>query len=198
MKKTTSEPQAAGLIAQLDALDALADDQIDYSDAPALADWSDAVRGRYFNPEVVVARPRRVAMPEPVAAMFEAIKVLEQKYPRRKFTLDGHLAGSIGEVIAAEALNLELHPGTDTDDAGADVQIKLTDGRAIAMHGPSQRLVVMRVVSPQEAEIVYDGPGQPAWDEASKPGKDGQRVVSLARLRKFAATNAPRPRCPRF
>jgi hypothetical protein len=51
----------------------------------------------------------------------------------RKFTLDGHLVGSIGEVVAACAFGLTLYPsGTDTHDGesedGRRVQIKLTGG----------------------------------------------------------------------
>lgn len=74
--------------------------------------------------------------------------------------------------------------GHDAYDANGDVQIKMS----VAMYATCDRLVVLRVVSPEEAEIVYDGPGQPAWENAGKIGKNGQRVVSLARLRAIAAT----------
>jgi hypothetical protein len=98
--------------------------------------------------------------------------------------------GSIGEVVAAEALGLTLHPasypGHDAFDADGDVQIKMTAGKSVALYATCARLVVLRVVSPDEAEIVYDGPGEPAWSEARKPGKNGQRVISLARLRDIA------------
>ena len=73
--------------------------------------------------------------------------------------------------------------GHDAYDANGDVQIKMTAGKSVAMYAECMRLVVIRVVSPQEAEIVYDGPGAPAWTGAGKVGKNGQRVVSLARLR---------------
>ena len=109
------------------------------------------------------------------------------KYPSRKFTPDGHLVGSIGEVVAAEALGLTLHPmsraGHDAYDANGDVQIKMTAGKSVAMYSDCCRLVVLHVVSPAEAEIVYDGKGAPAWAGAGKAGKNGQRVVSLAKLR---------------
>ncbi len=55
------------------------------------------------------------------------------------------------------------------------------------MYATCTRLVVLRVVSPEEAEIVYDGPGEPAWSAAGKVAKNGQRVVSLAKLRVLAA-----------
>jgi hypothetical protein len=114
-------------------------------------------------------------------------------YPGRKFTPDGHLVGSIGEVVAAEALGLTLYPmsraGHDAYDADGDVEIKMTAGKMVAMYATSERLVVLRVVSPEEAEIAYDGPGQPAWEKTGKSGKNGRRVVSLARLRAMAAND---------
>ena len=110
-------------------------------------------------------------------------------YPGRRFTPDGHLVGSIGEVIAAEALGLTLYPASkpihDAYDANGDVQIKMTAGSKIAMYAACRRLVVLRVVSSTEAEIVYDGPGEPAWDAAGKMGKNGQRVISLSRLKRL-------------
>jgi len=133
---------------------------------------------------------RTVPLPPAVSAIFRAVKELEAQYPTRKFTPDGHLVGSIGEVVAAEALGLTLYPmsqsGHDAYDAKGDVQIKMTGGKSVAMYAECVRLVVLRVVSPEQAEIVYDGPGQPAWARAGKIGKNGQRVVSLAKLRAIA------------
>jgi hypothetical protein len=48
---------------------------------------------------------QRIKLPAPVAAIYRAVEELEAAYPLRKFTPDGHLVGSIGEVIAAEALS---------------------------------------------------------------------------------------------
>ncbi len=139
---------------------------------------------------------RRISLPPEVARIYEAVAELEVRYPGRKFTPDGHLVGSIGEVIAAEALGLTLHPasypGHDAFDAAGDVQIKMTGrtGRSVALYATCVRLVVLQVISPQEAEIVYDGPGEPAWQAASRAGKNGQRVVRLSRLRTIAADQA--------
>jgi hypothetical protein len=101
---------------------------------------------------------RRVKLPPPVAAIYRAVAELEALYPDRKFTPDGHLVGSIGEVVAAEALGLTLHPsshpGHDAFDANGDVQIKMTGGESVSLYATCDRLVVLRVVSSQEAEIV--------------------------------------------
>jgi hypothetical protein len=133
---------------------------------------------------------RRVPLPEPVARIYKAVAELEAQYPGRKFTPDGHLVGSIGEVVAAEALGLTLHamskPGHDAFDDNGDVQIKMTARKRVAMYATCKRLVVLQVISPQEAEIVYDGPGKPAWESTRKKAKNGQKTVSLSRLRSSA------------
>ena len=66
-----------------------------------------------------------------------------QSYVRgRKFTSDGHMVSSIGEVIAAEALGLRLRrasnptvePGHDAkDENGVQMQSKITAGKRVAL-----------------------------------------------------------------
>jgi hypothetical protein len=133
---------------------------------------------------------RRIPLPDAVARIYEATAELEKRYPQRKFTPDGHLVGSIGEVIAAEALGLTLHPmsypGHDAFDGVNDVQIKLTAGTRVALYACCARLVVLRIVSPTEAELIYDGPGEPAWNAAGKMQKNGQRQISLRALTAIA------------
>ena len=58
---------------------------------------------------------------------------LERLYPGRHFTPDGHMVGSLGEVMAADAYGLRLfeasHPIHDAvDSKGRLVQIKATQG----------------------------------------------------------------------
>lgn len=124
--------------------------------------------------------------------IYKATAELSALYPGRPFTPDGHLVGSIGEVVAAEALGLTLyppsHPGHDASDENGDVQIKMTAGKSVSMYATCTRLVVLRVVSPEEAEIVYDGPGDVAWQQAGAMAKNGQRRISLSRLRSIAET----------
>ena len=44
-----------------------------------------------------------------VHKMIEIVKELETEFPGRHFTLDGHLVGSIGEVMAAYYYGIELY-----------------------------------------------------------------------------------------
>jgi hypothetical protein len=130
-----------------------------------------------------------VKLPKPVGDIYRAVAELTSAYPGRKFTPDGHLVGSIGEVVAAKALGLTLypgsHPGHDAYDAKGDVQIKTTAAQSISLYDTCVRLVVLKIVSPEEAEIVYDGPGKPAWSAAGAKQKNGQRRISIAKLRKL-------------
>jgi hypothetical protein len=49
-----------------------------------------------------VTQGQRIAVPKPAISLFKAVEELEASYAGRKFSLDGHLMGSIGEVIARE------------------------------------------------------------------------------------------------
>src|SRR5215471_8369482 len=93
---------------------------------------------------------KKISLPEPVARIYKAVKELEVLYPERKFTLDGHLVGSLGEVIAAERLGLTLYqmsqPGHDAHDANCvNFQIKMTAGKSVSMYATCEKLVVLHV-----------------------------------------------------
>jgi hypothetical protein len=77
-------------------------------------------------------------------------------------------------------------PGHDAYHANGDVQIKLTAGTSVSMFADCTRLIVLRVVSPEQAEIVYDGPGTPAWAAAGSMQKNGQRKIALTKLQTIA------------
>ena len=49
-------------------------------------------------------------VPRLIGRLYEIVDRFEQLFPGRKFTPDGHLVGSIGEVIAANLHDLELLP----------------------------------------------------------------------------------------
>jgi hypothetical protein len=41
-------------------------------------------------------------IPELIGQLFKTVRALNEIFPDRPFTPDGHLVGSIGEVVAAE------------------------------------------------------------------------------------------------
>lgn len=128
-----------------------------------------------------------------IKELYKITNELENSYPGRKFTIDGHLVGSIGEVIVAEHYGLELLPNsTKTHDAktsdGKMVQIKATQVKGIAISSEPDYLIVIRLLSDGVWEEIYNGPGKAAWDSAGKMQKNGQRPISLSKLRSLMSS----------
>jgi uncharacterized protein DUF6998 len=123
-------------------------------------------------------------------ALYSASSGLESLFPGRKFTLDGHLVGSIGEVVAAYMFDLRLNTAsTQGHDAksqdGRNVEIKLTQGKSVALRHEPDHLIVLQRAKGSSIKVVYNGPGSNAWNAAGKMQKNGQRSVSLSRLSKL-------------
>jgi hypothetical protein len=144
--------------------------------------------------------PIRMPLPRVVEKIYEAVAELERDYPRRKFTPDGHMVGSIGEVIAEKKFGLRLLPvGTKGHDAvdhkGRNVQIKLTGGSYVVMNDTCDRLLVMCITPDKKhAEVVYYGDGAPIWQAARRIREDGKRksaprAITVKKLRKMSETN---------
>lgn len=135
-----------------------------------------------------------------IREIYKIANELEEMYPGRHFTPDGHMIGSIGEVIAAEEYGLELfeasHPVHDakTQD-GKLVQIKATQGDRIAIGECPEYLIVLKIHRDGGFEEVYNGPGNIAWSLVGKRQKTGQYHVSLVKLR---AAMADIPECDRL
>lgn len=129
----------------------------------------------------------RNKIPQLLKRLYEIVAELESLFPGRKFTLDGHLVGSLGEVIAAHDYDLILlGPSAETHDArkgSKQIQIKTTQGKTVAMYGDSEHLLVLKLLKNGTAEEIYNGPGNPAWNNAGPLQKNGQRAISLSRLR---------------
>ena len=97
------------------------------------------------------------------------------------------MVGSIGEVLVAEHYGLELLPNsTKTHDAvskdGKYIQIKATQKDSIAISSEPDYLIVIKLLSDGSWREIYNGPGKPAWDNAGKLQKNGQRPISLSKL----------------
>ena len=138
-----------------------------------------------------------------LGSLYEIVNRLEALFPGRKFTPDGHLVGSIGEAVAARMFDLRLlRAGTPEHDATtADgqtfVQIKLTQGkRGVALRAEPKHLLVLRLDPELLVEVVYNGRGPTPWSSAGKMQKNGQRAVSLAKLRDLNVATPDQHRLP--
>ena len=130
---------------------------------------------------------------EKVKELYRITNELESKYPGRKFTIDGHLVGSVGEVIVAEAYGLDLLPNsTERHDAvskdGKYVQIKTTQINKVSISSEPEFLIVIQILFDGSWIEIYNGPGKYVWDNAGKMQKNGQRPISIHKLKNLMET----------
>lgn len=133
--------------------------------------------------------------------LYQLVDELEKLAPGRRFTPDGHLIGSIGELIGKEAYGLTLLPASyPTHDAESDlgpVQIKATQGQSVRLYGDPDHLLVLKLNRDGTFEEAYNGPGALAVSVAGKKQKNGQRPLSLSKLRSLMSRVSERERLPR-
>ena len=135
--------------------------------------------------------------------LYTASDGLEQMFPGRKFTLDGHLVGSVGEVVAAYIFDLDLNPAsTQGHDAkardGRSVEIKLTQRKSVAIRHEPDHLVVLHRPKGGRMRVVFNGPGEIAWRAAGKMQKNGQKPISLMALSGLMAAVPESERLPQL
>ncbi len=120
-----------------------------------------------------------------LSELLSIVNELENRFPGRKFTLDGHLFGSLGEAIAADFYNITLAPtGTKTHDGkqnGKNVQIKITQRDSVDINNIPDYLLVL-FLDTQQGEVyeVYNGPCE--WLNACKRTKNGWYTRTLTTL----------------
>ena len=127
---------------------------------------------------------------EKIKLVFETCQKLSD-LSGRPVSPDGHLVGSLGEIFASAQLGIPLaspsNKGFDAVDAqGNKVEIKTTTGKSISLSAAgteATRLVVVVLDRTGEASIAFDGPAQAVWDMAGPAQKNGQRQISLSKLR---------------
>ncbi len=112
-----------------------------------------------------------------LAQLYAIVDELEASFAGRKFTPDGHLIGSIGEVIAAYMYGLSLFPSLSKDhDAKAKdgrlVQIKFTAGtKSFSVYGQPDHLIALQLVNRKNVVEVFSGSGTVAlvrWQKAKE------------------------------
>jgi hypothetical protein len=129
-------------------------------------------------------------VPELVRRLYSIVAEFEALFEGRKFTPDGHLVGSIGEVLAAHRYDLSLYrASSEAHDAvardGRKVEIKATQGGSVALRSEPEHLLVLNLNKEGHATEVFNGPGALVWSSCGAMQKNGQRPVSLSKLRKL-------------
>lgn len=141
-------------------------------------------------------------IPGVVKRLYELVAELERAFPGRPFTPDGHLVGSLGEVLASHYYDLELLPcSTECHDAqtrdGYLVQVKATQGTGVALRAQPHHLLVILVKKDGTIEEIYNGPGALAWRNCGKQQKNGQSPISVSKLRPLMNDVPTEQRLPR-
>ena len=135
-------------------------------------------------------------VPQIIADLQALVNELEELFPGRRFTLDGHLVGSIGEVFAAHRYGLHLlrasAKGHDAlSDLGVRVQIKITQRNSVGIRSKPDHMIVLSLSGNGAIEEVFNGPGELAWEHAGSMQKNGQRQISLKKLKSLMGRVSP-------
>lgn len=129
--------------------------------------------------------------PEIIIELYRLTEELENMFPGRHFTPDGHLVGSIGEALAAYHYGVELltasSKGQDATWQGCSVEIKATRGDRVALRHRPERLLVLKLHADGTWSQVYNGLGDAVWDLFA--GKtlpvNGQHSVQIKKLQEL-------------
>ena len=135
-------------------------------------------------------------VPSKIQALYQITNELEAMFPGSKFTPDGHMIGSIGEVLVASKYHLELLDNSvKTHDAvtkdGKMVQIKATQTNRISISSEPDYLIVIQIDTAGSWMEIYNGPGKEPWEYAGKMQKNGQRAISLSKLKRLMVHVSP-------
>jgi hypothetical protein len=138
-----------------------------------------------------------------VKQLYATVNELETMFPGRHFTPDGHMVGSLGECIVADAYNLELKTASNkgydaVTETGLEVEIKATQSKSVAFRSQPQHTIIIKILRDGTFEEIYNGPGALVWDQftGKRLPSNGQFQISLNKLRQLNQTVAQSDRVP--
>lgn len=121
-----------------------------------------------------------------VQQLIKIVKELENDFPGRHFTLDGHLVGSIGEVMASYYYGIELYKASAVAHDGEidqkKVQIKITQQEDIVINHEPDYLIALYLNKDGSVYEIYNGPGKAPWDSSSKRDSHNNRHMRVNKL----------------
>lgn len=124
--------------------------------------------------------------------LYSIVSELETMFPGRHFTPDGHMVGSIGECLVADAYDLELMPASNRgydalSKSGKQVEIKATQSSTVAFRSKPEHTIAIKILLNGTFEEIYNGPGEIVWQqfEGRKTPSNGQFQISLSKLKKL-------------
>ncbi len=135
-----------------------------------------------------------------VKQIYSLVSELEVMFPGRHFTPDGHMLGSIGEVLVADYYDLELvtasTKGYDALKDGKRIEIKATQRSRVAFRSSPDYVLVVKINDDGSFDEVYNGPGSLIWAQFSgkRLPSNGQFQIGLAKLKKLDSLVSPHTR----
>ena len=140
-----------------------------------------------------------------IKQLYSVVSELESMFVGRRFTPDGHMVGSIGECLVADAYGLKLMPASNKGyDAvtgnGKQVEIKATQSESVSFRSEPEHTVIIKIMSNGEFEEVYNGPGNLIWKhfEGKKIPSNGQFQISLNKVKMLNQQVHDSERIPRI
>jgi hypothetical protein len=136
--------------------------------------------------------------------IFDGIGRLRQAFPTKEFTIDGRLAGDIGEIIAALEYDVQLyevlHAGHDgyTSD-GRRVQVKATFKESLTFNSIPDYYLGFKITKDGRHEEIYNGPGKLIYERYSHRKGIGKTLLSfpISVLRQLSEVVRPEDRIPK-
>jgi len=139
-----------------------------------------------------------------VKQLYATVNELEAMFPGRRFTPDGHMVGSLGECLVADAYNLDLKTASNRGyDAitkgGLEVEIKATQSKSVAFRSQPQHTIIIKIMPDGTFEEIYNGPGSLVWEQfkGKRLPSNGQFQISLNKLRQLNRSVAQADRVPK-
>ncbi|WP_371872566.1 hypothetical protein [Gilvimarinus sp. DA14] len=140
-----------------------------------------------------------------VKDLYATVNELECMFPGRHFTPDGHMVGSLGECLVADAYDLTLmtasNKGYDAvTESGLEVEIKATQSNTVGFRSQPQHAIIIKIMRDGTFEEIYNGPGALVWElfTGKRLPSNGQFQVSLSKLRQLNQTVIQTDRVPRI
>jgi hypothetical protein len=105
-----------------------------------------------------------------VHRLYDVVAELEEMFPGRYFTPDGHMVGSLGEGLVADEFDLVLMLASNErfdarDSTGKRVEIEATQSSKVAFRSCPDFTIIVRINKDVTFETVYSGLGSIIWDK---------------------------------
>ena len=130
-----------------------------------------------------------------IKQLYATVNELENMFPGRHFTPDGHMVGSIGECLVADAYGLELMPASNKgfdaiSKSGKQVEIKATQSNSVSFRSKPEHAIVILILANGSFEEIYNGPGSMVWQvfEGKPLPSNGQYQISISKLKAINET----------